>query len=132
MVAAGIAVIGLLAGVAHAEPLLLQLPRTPYLGLACDNGAVLHCERVGLAVWLKEPPRSVTARLDGHSVTLGTRAGRSPAYARGRFWQGFFRDPHAQALANASRSIPVQVRVITQTGQVRIAHALVYVSQGYG
>jgi hypothetical protein len=132
MVAAGIAVIGLLAGVARAQSLLLQLPRTPYLGLACDNGAVLHCERVGLAVWLEKPARSVTARLDGHSVTLGTRAGGSPAYARGLFWQGFFRDPHAQALADASRSIPVRVRVTMQTGEVRIARALVYVSEGYG
>jgi hypothetical protein len=126
-----IAIAGLLVGAARADSLTLLLPRNPYMGLACDSATVLHCNRVGLAVWLKRRASAVTARLDGRTVVLSTRAGRGP-YARGLFWQGFFRDPHAQAWADASRSILVRVSVKTATGQRLTARALVYVSEGYG
>jgi hypothetical protein len=101
------------------------------MGLACDSATVLHCNRVGLAVWLKRRASAVTALLDGRTVVLSTREGRGP-YARGLFWQGFFRDPHAQVWADASRSIFVRVSVKTPTGQRLTTRPLVYVSEGYG
>lgn len=123
-------VLALVAGTAHlgVKPLL----RDPYLGLACGNASVFPCERVGLAVWLKQPARRVTAQVDGHRVILGTKAGGRGVYRRGVFWQGFFRDRRAQALADAARSIPVHVRVTTRLGEVVPVTTLVYVSEGYG
>jgi hypothetical protein len=126
-----IAIAGLLVGAARADSLALRLPRSPYMGLACDSATVLHCNRVGLAVWVRQRASAVTAHLDGRTVRLSTKAGKGP-YARGLFWQGFLRDPHAQAWADASRSIFVRVSVTMATGQLLTTRALVYVSEGYG
>ena len=109
-----------------------QLPRTPYMGLHCDNVAMRHCKQVGLAVWVAKPARSVTASLDGKSLRLYTRTGASPAYRKEMFWQVFFHDAHAQAWADASRSIPVRVTVVARDGSTHSVRPLVYVSEGYG
>jgi hypothetical protein len=109
-----------------------KLPRTPYMGLHCDNAQIRHCEQVGLAVWVARPARSVSARLDGKQLRLRTHAGGSGTYRKGMFWQLFFHDSHAQAWADASRSIPVRVTVVTKDGTTHAARPLVYVSEGYG
>jgi hypothetical protein len=102
------------------------------MGLACDKTQDLHCNRVGLAVWLQHPASTVTARLDGRVLMLSTKAGGSHAYARTLFWQVFFHDAHAQAWADAARSIPVRVFATTPAGKVMTTETLVFVSEGYG
>jgi hypothetical protein len=109
-----------------------RLPRTPYIGLHCDNAHVRHCEQVGLAVWVAQPARSVSARLDSKRLRLYTRAGGSGSYRKGMFWQMFFHDSHAQAWADASRSIRVRVTVVARDGSTHTVRPLVYVSEGYG
>ena len=129
----GVAIVtaGLLVGAARTDSLPLRLPRTPHMGLACDTATVLHCIRVGLAVWVKQQASAVTARVDGRTVVLSTKPGTG-VYSPGLFWQGFFRDPHAQAWADASRSIFVRISVTKPTGQRLTTRVLVYVSEGYG
>jgi hypothetical protein len=111
---------------------LAAIAVSAHLGLACNSATVLHCERVGLAVFLRQPARSVSASLDGHAVKLGTPRRRTGPYGTGLFWQVFFHDAHAQALADASRSIPVRVRIVTRAGALRRVSMIVYVSEGYG
>jgi hypothetical protein len=119
-------------GASAAAFAFVSLPRPPYLGLACDKATILHCERVGLAVFLAQPARAVRARVDGHDVVLRTPKRKSGPYGSGVFWQVFFTDRHAQVLADASRSIPVLLRVTTSTGSLDRVSVLVYVSEGYG
>jgi hypothetical protein len=73
----------------------------------------------------------VTAVVDGVHVRLRTRSG-SGSYRRRLFWQGFFLDARAQHLADASRSIPIRVRVTTRDGSVSTGTPTVDVSEGYG
>ncbi len=46
------------------------LRRPPYMGLACPTPNSTACDRIGLAVWLKEPARSVTATIAGRPLRL--------------------------------------------------------------
>jgi hypothetical protein len=70
--------------------------------------------------------------IDGHEVRLRTGQAGTGAYQPRRFWQGFFPDPSAQRLADASRSIRVRVFVMMRDGSVDDAKATAYVSEGYG
>jgi hypothetical protein len=120
------------SGSSHA----LRLPRGPYLGLRCHNPKVLRCGRVGLAVWLAQPARDVTAIVDGHDVVLHTHAGGSRPYRRGLFWEGIFADPNAQRIADAygsaSGSVTVRLRVAENDGSIGNTNTTVPLSEGYG
>lgn len=109
----------------------LTLPRTPYAGLACGNAAG-QCDRVGLAIWVRHPARSVTALVHGQTIRLSTAAGGSAAYAKYFFWQGFFHDPYVADLASGSGNVLVRIRVVSATGSLLVGRTTVYVSQGYG
>jgi hypothetical protein len=47
------------------------LSQTPYLGVKCPVANSIACDRVGLAVWLKQPAVTVTATIAGARVALG-------------------------------------------------------------
>jgi hypothetical protein len=128
---AGVAVVVFLVGCGESGH-ALRLPRDPYLGLRCHNPNVLRCGRVGLAVWLAQPAREVTAIVDGHDVVLRTRAGGTGSYRRGLFWQGIFADPSAQRIADDSRSVIVRLRVTENDGSVGHTSLAVPLSEGYG
>jgi hypothetical protein len=119
-------------GSGHALP----LPRDPYLGLRCHNPKVLRCRRVGLAVWLAQPARDVTAVVDGHDVMLHPRAGGTGPYRRGLFWEGSFADPSAQRIADAfgsaSGSVSVRLREAENDGSISKTNSAVPLSEGYG
>jgi hypothetical protein len=125
-----LAVIGLAGcgGSHHA----LRLRGDPYLGLACDRVTAQRCNRIGLAVWLVHPGSGVTALVDGVSVRLHTASRGTGSYRHERFWQGFFRDPHAQQLADNSKSVPVRVSVTAPDGSTFTETRTVDVSEGYG
>ncbi|HTE85348.1 MAG TPA: hypothetical protein VK821_11490 [Dehalococcoidia bacterium] len=114
----------------------LRLSREPSVGLRCYNPKVLRCGRVGLAVWLEQPARDVTAIVDGHDVVLRTRAGGAGPYRRGLFWEGIFADPNAQRIADAfgsaSGSVSVRLRVAENDGSIGDANSTVPLSEGYG
>jgi hypothetical protein len=114
----------------------LRLPRDPFVGLRCHNPKVLRCGRVGLAVWLAQPARDVTAIVDGHDVVLHTRAGGTGSDRRGLFWEGIFADPSAQRIADAfgsaSGSVTVRLRVAENDGSIRNTNSTVPLSEGYG
>ena len=106
--------------------------RGTYLGLTCDSATIARCNRVGLAVWLFRPARSATAVVDGVSVHLRSKPGGTGRYGHWLFWQGFFRDPRAQRLANASESIPIRLSITAPGGSVSAGTRTVFVSPGYG
>jgi hypothetical protein len=49
-------------------PAAAALARAPSVGMACLRPRA--CDRVGVAVWLRRPARSVSAIVAGHAVTL--------------------------------------------------------------
>jgi hypothetical protein len=126
-----LAVSGLLAGCGGSHH-ALRLRGSPYLGLACDRVTVPGCDRVGLAVWLAHRAIGVTAVVDGVSVRLRTHSGGTGSYRRQLFWQGFFRDPRAQRLADTSGSTPIRVSVTAPDGSISAGTRTVHVSEGYG
>ncbi|MCP9491777.1 MAG: hypothetical protein MSC31_18170 [Solirubrobacteraceae bacterium MAG38_C4-C5] len=62
------------------------LSRPPYMGLACPTPNSIACDRIGLAVWLEEPARSVTATIADRHLRLrpGGFGGQGPTY-----WEGY-------------------------------------------
>ena len=122
----------LVVGCGGSQHNALRLDREPYVGLSCKRVSVHRCGRVGLAVWLARPARDVTAVADGVGVRLRTQTGGTGSYRRQLYWQGFFRDPRAQRLADASGSIPIRVTVTAPGGSVSGVSRTVYVSKGYG
>jgi hypothetical protein len=60
--------------------------RDPSLGVACGRASSIACDRVGLAVWLRQPASSVAATIDGQPLRLhaGGFGGRGPTY-----WEGY-------------------------------------------
>lgn len=68
---------------AAASPVLR---RRPYMGVACPTPNSIACDRIGLAVWLDEPARRVTANIAGHHLPLraGGFGGQGP-----RYWEGY-------------------------------------------
>jgi hypothetical protein len=134
-IVAAMAVVAFLVGCggsAHA----LRLPRDPFVGLRCHSPKVLRCGRVGLAVWLAQPARDVTAIVDGHDVVLHTRARGTGPYRRGLYWEGLFADPNAQRIADAFGSAPgsviVRLRVAEKDGSIGNTNSTVPLSEGYG
>lgn len=125
-----LAVTSLLAGCGGSHPALRL--RGTYLGLTCNSATITRCDRLGLAVWLLRPASNATAVVDGVSVHLRSHSGGTGRYRRWLFWQGFFRDPHAQRLANASDSIPVHLKVTAPSGSISAGTRTTFVSSGYG
>jgi hypothetical protein len=54
---------------ARASPEHL-LSRDPYIGVSCRPSSSFACDRVGLAVWLREPAARVDAAIAGQEVEL--------------------------------------------------------------
>jgi hypothetical protein len=46
------------------------LSREPYMGVSCSMANHFACDRVGLAVWLREPAASVDAAIAGRELEL--------------------------------------------------------------
>jgi hypothetical protein len=110
----------------------LELPRDPYLGLRCVD--VAPCDRIGIAVWVGRPMKSVSANIRGHSVVLHrtTRNGTGE-YRRGLFWEGVFRDHEAARTAgDMSTRRRVEVHAVGRDGKQRSLYVNVWVSLGYG
>jgi len=55
------------------------LARVPYLGVACPVPNSIACDRVGLAVWLTRPARTVSATIGGRRFTLDDPRWSGPA-----------------------------------------------------
>jgi hypothetical protein len=119
------------------------LARSPYMGIAVCHPSSSTCYRVGLAVWLKRPARSVTAMSSGVSVSLN-RTDRSGiqmiSFVRRREFIGFFEPagivPRASLRTpDASPRSPiaaVTLTINTGHGQTLITRLRVPVQAGWG
>jgi hypothetical protein len=78
---------------AHRVPPSALLAQSPDMGITCG---VPGCDRIGLAVWLRWPARSVRATVAGRGVTLQARLAAAyqpgPA-ARRTMFVGYLRAP---------------------------------------
>jgi hypothetical protein len=52
------------------QPARRLLSKSPYMGVACGKPNSIACDRVGLAVWLRKPARSVLATIAGRRFEL--------------------------------------------------------------
>ena len=68
------------------------LEREPYMGVSCRVPNSTACDRVGLAVWLREPATYVEASVDGRRFPLDDEewSGEPDAHER-RMFAGFLR-----------------------------------------
>jgi hypothetical protein len=57
-----------------------------YMGVSCHRANWIGCDRVGLAVWLKRPARTVTGTIAGRPLRLGDKQWSVPSR---RMYAGF-------------------------------------------
>jgi hypothetical protein len=70
---------------ASLAALSLGLFQQPMIGVACHGANVTTCGRIGIAVWLNRPAKSVDAELAGTHLRLhaGGFGGSGPTYSEG-------------------------------------------------
>jgi hypothetical protein len=113
-------------GSSHATPTPLRVGKS-YLGLDC--GDAFPCPKLGIALWLRAPERSVTVTLHGRWVALTTHR----RYKYRRYWQGFVRDMVAERLAgDMNREVRLTVVATGSDGTIRRATLTSPVSPGWG
>lgn len=119
------------------------LARSPYMGIADCHPRLSVCYRVGLAVWLKRPAQSVTAKSAGVTLSLDrTDNGRGIemiSFARRREFIGFFKPggivPHAYLRTPDATDTPVAVVSLTINmgrGRSFVTRLRVPVEAGWG
>jgi len=75
---------GLVCGCGDSEdvahlPAADVLSREPYMGVSCHVANSFACDRVGLAVWLREPAARVEAAIEGRELSLDDPEWSGPA-----------------------------------------------------
>jgi hypothetical protein len=118
------------------------LARAPYLGVACHGAPSTACDRVGLAVWLRRPARSVEATVTGRHFRLGDRDWSGPAHkGLRRLFAGFLRPAglHQAPLRVPARwsgasafATRIRVTVTYRDGTRRTVSRKVSLSPGWG
>jgi hypothetical protein len=58
-----------------------------YMGVRCREPNSVSCDRVGLAIWLKEPAESLTAEIEGRRLELVSPGEFVPG--KGTGWEGY-------------------------------------------
>jgi len=53
-----------------AQPASAVFSKPPYMGVICPVPNSIACDRIGLAIWLKRPARSVTASINGRLLMM--------------------------------------------------------------
>jgi hypothetical protein len=115
------------------------LARAPHMGVSCRRPNSIACDRVGLAVWLREAASAVSAEIDGRRFRLddpewngrplsfvgylrpaGLRDGELRVPARGNRWLGY-------------GDVSARVRLwVTGGGRVRMTELDVPLRAGWG
>jgi hypothetical protein len=118
------------------------LRREPYMGVSCRRGNSFACDRVGLAVWLREPAVSVEASIAGRHLRLD-----DPEWSgKRRMFAGFLQpagliDGALELTADASHnrwigrepvSAPVRLTVVDLEGGTVTTRIRVGLSPGWG
>jgi hypothetical protein len=114
----------------------------PYMGVACHNPNSISCDRVGLAVWLRQPA-TVTATIAGAPLKLNapwrhvTHDSHGALYAYAGFLQPAgittrLRVLVADALGMNSPSPLVRFRIDYGHGSIVTTQQRVYLSAGWG
>lgn len=103
------------------------LSRSPYLGVRCRVPNSIACDRVGLAVWLKRPAVSVTARINGAALVLDSYgAAAVSARVPRRQFTGFL---HPAGIVSRLHVRPVNGNLVTTSHgqtQVSVSHQMWY------
>ncbi len=118
------------------------LTRDPYLGVSCPLANSTACDRVGLAVWLRRPARSVEATVGARHFRLDDSDWSGPAHkGLRRMFAGFL---HPAGLRRGPLHVPIKwagsppvatsVRVVVTyaDGTRRAVRTSVGLSAGWG
>lgn len=129
---------------ASAEELLR---RDPYMGVSCRIPNSFACDRVGLAVWLREPAARVDAAIAGRELELDDPEWSGPAKdGQRRMFTGFLQPAglidgplHVTPDAGPNRwigrkpvSAAVELRIIGDDGEMTTTTVKVGLSAGWG
>lgn len=127
----------------RADALLSQ---APYLGVSCSSPNSIRCDRVGLAVWLREPARSVRAEIGGRSFDLDDPTWSGPARdGLRRMFAGFLQpaglrdgalaipgESTGRWIGNPPVSAVVTIEVVTRDSSRERARVDTRLSPGWG
>jgi hypothetical protein len=123
------------------------LSRDPYMGVSCRIANSIECDRVGLAVWLRQPAKRVDASIAGRQLTLDDPEWSEPAEdGERRFFAGFLQpagliDGPLQVTPEAGTdrwfgrepvSATVELSVVGDDGRVSTTTVEVGLSPGWG
>lgn len=121
------------------------LARDVYAGVACRVPSSIACDRLGLAVWLRQPAVSVRATIGGRTVTLDDPAWSGPEHGGQRTAFAGFLQPaglvrrlgitpsaHAMWSGRGPRSAPLVLRVTDAHGASLTIETTVEIAPGWG
>jgi hypothetical protein len=123
------------------------LSRDPYMGVSCRTPNTFACDRVGLAVWLREPAVGVEAAIAGRAFELDDPEWSGPVDDGGRrLFAGFLQpagliDGPLQVTADAGPdrwigrqaiSATVDLRIVRDGGTTTTTSVEVQLSPGWG
>jgi hypothetical protein len=133
------------ANAARAVPWRVALARTPEMGVACERANFVVCDRVGLAVWLRRPARSVTAVLAGRRFALSdSEWGGQRHNGRKAMFAGFLQpagivdrlgvrpDRNGRWLGDNAPTRRVRLRIDFSTGDSAVTTVDVLLTAGWG
>ena len=123
------------------------LGRDPYMGVSCSTPNAFECDRVGLAVWLREPAAEVEAAISDRRFELDDPEWSGPAEdGERRMFAGFLQpagliDGPLQVTPDAGPDrwigrepvfAPVYLRVVRSDGTATTTTVQIRLSPGWG
>ena len=113
------------------------LDRPPYFGVSCRVPNSPNCDRVGLAVWLKQPARSIEATIEGQTFGLDNQNWSEPPKEGLRsYFAGFLEPANLTPGPVAASSEPVRTRamllVIDKNGEAATTTVKLGLAAGWG
>jgi hypothetical protein len=123
------------------------LSRDPYMGVSCPEPNSFACDRIGLAVWLREPAERVDAVVEGREFGLDDPEWSEPAeHGQRRMFAGFLQpaglvdgplaltpdDGPDRWIGREPVSATVELRITRADGSVGETSTEVPLSAGWG
>lgn len=111
----------------------------PYMGVSCPEPNSIACDRVGLAIWLREPAEAVTAEIEGRPLSLAEAGAGGPTHFQGFLQPAGLRDGplrvRTEGGARYTGRTPVEARVrvrVQRADRTESTELKVRLSAGWG
>jgi hypothetical protein len=121
-------------------PEKLAFAKAPYMGVACPEPNSTVCDRIGLALWLKEKPVEVIAIINDRRIYLALPRGHGND-SRGEYVEGYVQPAGLHALpfglpdvwmGEPPASVPVMIEVEFKAGRKSSTTVEIGLHAGWG